>query len=245
MAENANPTIALVTGANRGIGFEVVRQLAQHGMLVILAGRDKEKSDAAAGQLTAESLQVIPKSVDVSDDDSVRQLAAEIDAGFGRLDVLVNNAAAYVDWSETATTADLQGVHTVLETNLFGAWRTSQAFLPLLRRSPHARIINVSSGAGSHGEPYFGLTTNKGASASYGISKAALNALTVKLAVELDGSGILVNAVCPGLTATAPGMEVMGARPVNDGARSVVWAALLPDDGPTGGFFRDGQTLPW
>lgn len=136
-------------------------------------------------------------------------------------------------------------MHTVLETNLFGAWRMTHAFLPLLRMSAHGRVVNVSSGAGSHGDASFGLTTNNGASASYGISKAALNALTVKFAVELADSGVLVNAACPGLTATAPGMEAMGARPVADGARSIVWAATLPDDGPTGGFFRDGQLLAW
>jgi NAD(P)-dependent dehydrogenase (short-subunit alcohol dehydrogenase family) len=103
----------------------------------------------------------------------------------------------------------------------------------------------VSSGAGSHGDLQFGLTTGGGSVASYGISKAALNALTTKFATELVGTGILVNAVCPGLTATAPGMEAMGARPVAEGAASVIWAALLPNDGPSGGFFRDGQPLPW
>ena len=132
----------------------------------------------------------------------------------------------------------------VLEANLFGAWRTTQALLPLLRRSGAGRVVNVASGAGSHGDPQFGLATGAGV-ASYGISKAALCALTTKLAVELRDDGILVNAVCPGLTATAPGMEAMGARPVHDGAAGVVWAATLPDDGPSGGFFRDGRALPW
>jgi NAD(P)-dependent dehydrogenase (short-subunit alcohol dehydrogenase family) len=112
-------------------------------------------------------------------------------------------------------------------------------------QSPHGRIVIVSSGAGSHGEPQFGLSANGGAAATYGISKAALNALTSKLAAELEGSGVLVNAVDPGLTATYPGAEAMGARPVPDGAASVVWAATLPDDGPAGGFFRDGEPLPW
>ena len=118
-------------------------------------------------------------------------------------------------------------------------------FLPLIRRSGHGRIVNVSSGAGSHGDPQFGLTTNRGSAASYGISKAAINALTAKLAAELEGTGVLVNAVCPGLTATAPGMEAMGARPISEGAASVVWGAVIPDGGPTGGFFRDGEPLPW
>lgn len=238
-------TIALVTGANRGIGFEVVHQLAAQGMTVILTARDMTKAQAATEQLQGEGLQVIPKVVDVADSASVRTLAEQVELEFGQLHILVNNAAGYVDWMETASTADLDAVHTLLETNLFGAWRMIQAFLPLLRKSEHGRIVNVSSGAGSHGDTGFGLTTNNGASASYGISKAALNAVTVKFAVELAGNGVLVNAVCPGLTETAPGMEAMGARPVVDGAKSIVWVANLPDDGPTGGFFRDGKPLAW
>ncbi len=146
---------------------------------------------------------------------------------------------------KSVSNADLEPVQTLMATNLYGAWRTIQAFLPLIRQSRHGRIVNVSSGAGSHGDMQFGLATGNGAVASYGISKAAVNALTSKLAAELAGTGILVNAVCPGLTATAPGMEAMGARPVAEGAASVAWAALLPDGGPTGGFFRDGKPLPW
>jgi NAD(P)-dependent dehydrogenase (short-subunit alcohol dehydrogenase family) len=173
--------------------------------------------------------------------DSVAALAARLD----RLDVLIHNAAGYVDWAETATAADLDATRALFEVNLFGPWRLTQVLLPLLRSSPHPRIVVVASGAGSHGDTDFGLTTNGGAAASYGISKAALLALTSKLAAELDGSGVLVNAVCPGLTATAPGMEQMGARPVAEGARSVAWAARLSDDGPSGGFFRDGRALDW
>lgn len=245
MAEQKDKRVALVTGASRGIGLEVVRQLSQTGMIVILAARDAAKAQEAAQELVKDGLQVVVKALDVANDDSVRRLAAEVEAEYERLDVLVNNAAAYVDWTETALTASLQAARNVLETNLFGAWRMAQAFLPLLRKSQHGRIVNVSSGGGSHGDLQFGLTTNRGSVASYGISKAALNALTSKLAAELDGTGILVNAVCPGLTATAPGMEAMGARPVADGAASVVWTALLPDDGPSGGFFRDGKPLAW
>jgi NAD(P)-dependent dehydrogenase (short-subunit alcohol dehydrogenase family) len=158
--------------------------------------------------------------------------------------VLINNAATAPDWYETAATADLRVVHAVLEANLFGAWRTTQALLPLLRRSRRARIVNVSSGGGAHSDPQFGLAAGPGM-ASYAVSKAALNALTVKLALELHEDRILVNAVCPGLTATSRGMEEMGARPVADGAASVVWAATLENDGPTGGFFRDGQPIAW
>jgi NAD(P)-dependent dehydrogenase (short-subunit alcohol dehydrogenase family) len=214
-------------------------------MTVILTARELNKAAADARQLRQEGLDVHAQALDVAQDDSVRQLAETIAQEFGRLDVLVNNAAAYVDWRETASTANLAAVHTVLETNLFGAWRMTQAMLPLLRQSQHGRIVNVSSGAGAHGDLQFGLTTNQGAVTSYGISKAALNALTTKFAAELTGSGILVNAVCPGLTATASGMEAMGAQPIPAGAASIIWAATLPADGPTGGFFRHGQAIPW
>jgi NAD(P)-dependent dehydrogenase (short-subunit alcohol dehydrogenase family) len=121
----------------------------------------------------------------------------------------------------------------------------TQALLPLMRKSQHARIVNVSSGAGSHGDTAFGLTTGNSMGTSYAVAKAALNALTVKLANEEKVNRVLVNAVCPGFTATFEGGEKMGARPVKEGAASVVWAAMLPDDGPTGGFFRDGKTIPW
>ena len=185
-----------------------------------------------------------PRALDVSVEASPRALAADLGWALGRVDVLINNAAATPDWSETAGTADLRTARAVMETNLFGPWRVVQAFLPLLRRSRRGRIVNVSSGGGSHEDPQFGLAAGP-AMASYAVSKAALNALTVKLALELFEDRILVNAVCPGLTATAPGMAEVGARPVEEGAASVVWAATLADDGPTGGFFRDGQALGW
>lgn len=238
-------TIALVTGANRGIGFEVARQLAQKGMTVLLGARSAEKATTAAKTLTDEGLTVVGKVIDVTDAATVQQLATDIEQEYGHLDILVNNAAAFADWSEIASTADLDNARSVLETNLFGTWHVTQVMLPLIRKSEHGRIVNVGSGAGSHGEPYFGLSSNNGAAASYGISKAALHALTVKFAVEPDNANIRINAAGPGLTATAPGMEAMGARPIPDGAASIVWAALLPDDGPTGGFFRDGELLSW
>jgi NAD(P)-dependent dehydrogenase (short-subunit alcohol dehydrogenase family) len=161
------------------------------------------------------------------------------------LDILINNAAGYVDWSEMASDADPAAVDRVLQVNLYGSWRMIQAFLPLLRGSRHPRIVNVSSGAGSHADTAFGLAARRGAAAAYGISKAALNALTATLAAELADSPIMINAVRPGLTATYPGAKAMGARPVQPSATGVVWAATLPDDGPRGGFFRDGQPLGW
>ena len=238
--------VVLVTGSAKGIGEEVARQLAQQGATVLVSARRAEDARAAAERLTAEGdVRALATGLDVSDEASVQSAAAGVGSDPGRLDVLVNNAAAYVDWSELASGADLGAARAVRDVNLFGAWRTAQAFLPLLRRSRHPRIVNVSSGAGSHGDEQFGLARRGGAAASYGISKAALNALTSTLAAELAGTGVLVNAVCPGLTATWRGAEQMGARPVPDGARSVVWVVALADDGPSGGLFRDGAPLAW
>lgn len=236
--------VALVTGSAHGIGFEVVRQLAEKGMTVILTARDEKKGQSAARELVDGGLDVHFLQLDIADPASVQEAAEQVDKEYGKLDILVNNAAAYADWSETASSADLMHTQEVMNTNLFGVWRTVQAFLPLLQKSEHARVVSVSSGAGSHGEPQFGLGSSP-AVVSYGVPKAALNALTVKLAAELKEQTILVNAVDPGLTATAPGMEEMGARPIPEGAASVVWAATLGEDGPTGGFYRDGEPLPW
>lgn len=239
-------TLALVTGAGRegGLGLEICRQLAREGITVLLTAREDIKAQAAAGILRQEGLDVRPYTLDVTEDSSVTALAERVEQEYGRLDILLNNAAGYADWMETASSANLANTLNVLSTNLFGPWRVTQAFLPLLRKSVGGRIVNVCSGSGSHGDPVFGLATGPG-SASYAISKAALGALTSKFAAELKDTGILVNAVDPGLTATAPGMEAMGARPVAEGAKSILWAALLPPDGPNGGFFRDGITLPW
>lgn len=241
--------VALVTGANRGIGLEVAAELGRRGFTVLLSGRSDAAAASAAAQVVvadaASDIRPLGLDLDVGDAASVARLPHAVRRAAGSLDVLVNNAAAFVDWGEVGSDADLDLAHEVMETNLFGAWRVTQALLPLLRESTHARVVNVSSGAGSHGDEAFGLARRGGRAASYGISKAALGALTSTLAAELEGTGILVNAVCPGLTATWPGAEQMGARPVAEGAASVVFAATLPDDGPTGGFFRDGQTLAW
>jgi NAD(P)-dependent dehydrogenase (short-subunit alcohol dehydrogenase family) len=217
-------SIALVTGGNRGIGLEVCRRLAGAGHEVILGSRDPTK-----GRAVAAGLRVV--QLDVADAESVHRAAEEI----GELDVLVNNAAILYDTWARAETAELDEVKVALETNLFGAWRTTQAFLPHLRRSAHPRVVNVSSESGS-------LAGMSGGTPAYSVSKAALNALTRMLAAELGRDGILVNAVCPGWTDTDMGQ---GGRPVADGAASVVWAVELPDDGPTGGFFRDGRPLQW
>ena len=228
--------VAVVTGGNRGIGLELVRQLAHDGYLVLLAARDPEKGAVAAEGLRSAGLGVESRQLDVADPDSVARLGAELERDPGRLDVLINNAAVDYDTWQSAFDADLDVVREALDTNLLGAWRTAQACLPLLRRSPSARIVNVSSGAGSISEMGSGAP-------AYSISKAALNALTRILAADLRRDRILVNAVCPGWVATDMGGP--DGRPVEDGAASVMWAVRLPDDGPTGGFFRDGRQLNW
>ena len=225
--------VAVVTGANRGIGLEVTRQLAERGYLAVLGSRDPDKGERAARGLGLDS--VVPRQLDVSDDDSVREAAEWVDGSLGRADVLVNNAAILYDTENRAVDVSLDVVREGLETNLFGAWRTSQAVLPMLLQSPHPRIVNVSSGAGS-------LASMRGGTPTYSVGKASLNALTRLLAGELRGK-VLVNSVCPGWVATDMGRH--GGRPVADGAAGVVWAATLPDDGPTGGFFRDGREVPW
>ena len=224
--------IAVVTGANRGIGCEVVRQLAERGHTAILTSRDSAKGEEAAAKLGLDN--VVPAPLDVSDDASVAAFAEWLENTYGRCDVLVNNAAVDYDTDQRAVDADLTRVREDLETNLFGAWRVTQALLPLLRRSDHPRVVNVSSGAGS-------LESMGGGTPAYSVSKASLNALTRLVAGE--ERGMLVNSVCPGWVATDMGGA--GGRPIADGAAGIVWAATLPDDGPTGGFFRDGRPVPW
>jgi NAD(P)-dependent dehydrogenase (short-subunit alcohol dehydrogenase family) len=227
--------VVLVTGANRGIGRELVRQLALRGDAVVLTARDLAKAERAAAGLPGRE-RVLARRLDVTDPATIRQVAADLDRRYGRLDVLVNNAAIHYDTWQRASAADLQVVREALEVNLLGAWQASLVLLPLLRASRNGRIVNVSSEAGS-------LASMDGGPPAYNVSKAALNALTRMLASELRRDRILVNAVCPGWVATDMGGP--GGRPVAEGAASVLWAADLPDDGPTGGFFRDGRPVPW
>lgn len=226
--------VAIVTGANRGIGREVCRQLADLDINVLLTARSMEKARQATSEL--KDTKLVPAQLDVTDPTSIDELRYKIEMDFNRFDILINNAAIHYDSGQRVSTADLAVVQEAIETNLMGPWRVCQAFIPLLRRSPHARIVNVSSGAGA-------LSEMKGGSPAYSLSKAALNALTLMLANDLRTDHILVNAVCPGWVATE--MGGWGGRPVEAGAKGIVWAATLPDDGPTGGFFRDGKPIAW
>jgi len=227
-------TISLVTGGNRGIGREVCRQLAERGHTVLLTARSAEAAATAARATGVSGTE--PLRLDVTDPASIAAAARQVGERHGRLDVLVNNAAITYDTWQRAIDADLAVVREAAETNLYGPWLIVQQFLPLLRASGHPRIVNVSSEAAS-------LASMGGGTPAYTASKVALNALTRMLAAELRRDNVLVNAVCPGWVATDMGGP--GGRPVEAGAASVVWAATLPDSGPTGGFFRDGHSLPW
>lgn len=227
-------TVALVTGANRGIGAEVASQLGALGQHVLVGSRDWDRGSSTADTITAAGGHATVIQLDIAEPANVTEAAARIRGEIGSLDVLVNSAAITYDTWQTAVDPDLAVVRAALDTNLFGTWHTTTALAPLLRQSRHGRIVNVSSGAGA-------LTDMGGHLPAYRISKVALNALTRMWAAEL--SGVLVNAICPGWVATDMGGG--GGRPVADGAAGITWAATLPDDGPTSGFFRDRRPIPW
>jgi NAD(P)-dependent dehydrogenase (short-subunit alcohol dehydrogenase family) len=206
--------IAHVTGANRGLGFETCRQLARLGLTVILSARDFTKGEVAAKQLVERGLDVIFYELDVLNQSHMNRITHQIEQRFGRLDVLVNNAAILYDTWQSTLNANLDVVNQALTTNLFGPWRLSQLCIPLMKRNNYGRIVNVSSGAGS-------LHYMGSGSPAYSVSKAALNAFSCIFAADLHGTGILVNSVGPGWVATDMGGR--GGRPVEDGAKGIVW----------------------
>jgi NAD(P)-dependent dehydrogenase (short-subunit alcohol dehydrogenase family) len=225
--------VVVVTGGNRGIGLEVVRQCAARGDTAVLGSRDLDAGRSAAAGLAG---QVVPVALDVTDTDGLAAAALTVEEALGRVDVLVNGAAIHYDTWQDAADVDLTVVREAWETNVLGAWQTTLAFLPLLRRSAHPRIVMVSSEGGS-------LASMSGGAPAYHVTKAALNALTRTLAGDLRRDRILVNAVCPGWVATDMGGP--GGRPVADGAAGILWAVDLPDSGPTSTFTRDGRPIPW
>ncbi|WP_457628937.1 SDR family oxidoreductase [Oceanithermus sp.] len=229
--------VALVTGSNRGIGFEVVRQLAERGYLAYLAGRDSAAIGEAAGRLGAEGLAVEPLVLDVTRPGSVMAARSAVEAAHGRLDALVNNAGVLLDEGMAGLEVQVETVHATFEVNVYGALRVTQAFAPLLVRA-RGNVVNVSSVMGqlaSAGPGYL----------AYRSSKAALNMITRVLAAELKPHGVRVNAVHPGWIRTRMGGPEAPGRP-EEGAEPIVWLATLGPDGPTGGFFGPGnRPLDW
>jgi NAD(P)-dependent dehydrogenase (short-subunit alcohol dehydrogenase family) len=226
---------ALVTGANRGIGLEVCRQLARGGFRVVLGARDLARGQAAARALAGDG-EVLARRVDVTDAAALRGLAAALEAELGGVDVLVNNAAVLLDESTPILELPIATARETFETNLFGVLAACQAFVPGMLRRRRGRVVNVSSGAGL-------LPSMQGYAPAYSMSKTALNALTRQVAWAARGRNVLVNAVDPGWVRTDMGGS--GApRSVQEGADTIVWLATLPDGGPTGGFFHDRRQVP-
>ena len=234
--------VGIVTGANRGIGFEICRQLSSLGVSVVLTARDSDAGNLAKDRLAAEGIRVLFHQLDVTDERSIVRLAAFMENGLGsgqvgRADILVNNAGIYIDREISPLEVGAESVRQTMETNFIGPIRLTQSLVPLMKRNRYGRVVNVSSQMGS-------LTDMGRGGLAYRVSKSALNAMTRVLANELRGANILVNCVDPGWVRTDMGGR--GAtRSLAEGADTAVWLATLPDSGPTGGFFRDRRPRAW
>lgn len=242
MASSA--TISLVTGANKGIGFEICRQLGRLGHTVLLGSRDKIRGEHAAQQLCNEGLDVRTVRVDATEPDTFTKLYDFIAQDYGHLDILINNAGIGLDWELTADSVPVQMIRDTFETNFFSVIALTQILLPLLHKSTAGRIVNQSSILGSltlHATPGSKLEGVK--PLAYNASKAALNAFTIHLAAALKDTPIKVNSAHPGSVLTD--MNPEGHLTVEEGAKTAVQLATLPPDGPTGGFFHLGKSLPW
>ncbi|PPK86029.1 short-subunit dehydrogenase [Neolewinella xylanilytica] len=228
--------IAVVSGANRGLGKEVVRQLARKEMRVILTSRTehgKEVADAFRDQ----RLDVMYHQLDVADGQSIAEFTEYLREEHGTIDILVNNAGIHYDTYQNTLNADFGVVQEAFTVNTLGPWRLSKALYPLIRKGGGGRIVNVSSSSGSFVESWPGTP-------AYAITKVGLNMLTLKMAADMADDKILVNAVCPGWARTDMG-GAEAPRSAEEGAASIVWAVTIPDDGPTGGFFQDGNPVSW
>ncbi len=234
--EHSPRRVAIVTGGNRGIGLAVCRQLALNGVHVQIGARRFEDAEREAVRLVADGHAAAAVQLDIRSEDDVRRAVASTARSFGRLDILVNNAAALYDTWQSSIDVDFETVRSALDINLFGAWRMCRAAIPLMLEGHYGRIVNVGSVLGS-------MTEMWSASPAYSVSKASLNMLTRLLSKDLKDTGILVNSICPGWTETEMGGE--GGRPVSEAAKGILWAATLPEDGPTGGFYHDGAAMAW
>jgi NAD(P)-dependent dehydrogenase (short-subunit alcohol dehydrogenase family) len=230
--------LAVVTGANKGIGFEIARQLARKGLRVVLTSRDEAKGLRAQTALAKEGLDVLYHQLDVTRRNSVSALGRYLGKQGSSAAVLVNNAGIMGGSHSTSVLdEDEKEFHTTLETNFFGALRVCQAVVPLMQQHGYGRVVNLSSGLGQLDEMGDG-------NAAYRVSKTALNALTRMVAKATEGQNILVNSMCPGWVRTDMG-GANASRSVEKGAETAIWLALLPDGGPSGGFFRDKKPIPW
>lgn len=242
---NNVPKIALVTGANKGLGFEISKQLAKQGIQVILGARDIAKGQEAADKLKQQGLDVYPLTLDINNAGSIQGAVDAIKEKFGTIDILVNNAGVMLDWTTSVFDVDLNTVTQTLQTNLYGSFRLCQLCIPLMKASGYGRIVNMSSTLGSltdMSDPnshYDGVL-----SPSYRLSKTALNAVTALFAKELRGTNILINSACPGWVQTDMGSEAAPLS-VEEGADTPVWLATLPDGGPNGGFFNSRKPVSW
>lgn len=229
-----NPKIALVTGANKGIGKEVARQLAQKGMHVILTARDAKKGQSAVKELALPN--IVFHQLDVTDEKSMQTLYKFIEKTYGRLDVLISNAGVLLDFSKSSLNVPINTLRETLETNVYGPLRLAQLFIPLMNKNTYGRIVNISSEYGQ-------LSSMEGDYCpAYKISKAALNAVTRVLAYHKDTTNLLINSVCPGWVRTDMG-GANAELPVEKGAETIVWLATLPDNGPSGKFFQDKKEI--
>jgi len=245
MAEHSNKIVALVTGANKGIGYETARGLASQGSAVLIGARDEQRGKQAVAKLQSEGLDVQFLRLDVNDPATHKAARSFIEDNFGRLDILVNNAAVALDMTQKPSEVDMQTIRKTFDTNFFGVISVTQALLPLIRKSDAGRIVNVSSGLGSltqNSDPDWDFYPVK--LLAYNSSKTALNAFTVMLAHELKDTPIKVNSADPGFTATDMN-DHRGYKTVEQGAAVIIQLATLPADGATGGYFDDRGVLPW
>lgn len=231
--------IALVTGGNRGLGLETCRQLGKRKVHIILTARDRKAAEEAVKTLVKEGIEADSMQLDITDSKSIEGAAKHIESKYGKIDILVNNAGIYLKGAPAVDTfkTTLGDLKKTLATNTFGTFEMCQHFIPLMQKGGHGRVVNVSSGMGQ-------LSEMKGGHAAYRISKTALNAVTKIFAEELKGTDILVNSVCPGWVRTDMGGSE-AHRSVEEGASGITWAATIQTGGPTGGFFRDGKSIPW
>jgi NAD(P)-dependent dehydrogenase (short-subunit alcohol dehydrogenase family) len=235
MAEEGK--VAVVTGANRGLGLETCRRLAERGYRVILGSRAPARGRAAAAPLVARGLSVVPMALDVTDFDEIDSFWGEVAAQFGRVDVLVNNAGVLLDRGRGVLTVDVDTFRMTMEANVLGPLRLCQLIVPDMLRRGYGRVVNVSSRLGQ-------LSTMGDRSPAYAASKAALNALTRLVAGAAHGANVLVNAAAPGWVRTDMGGP-NAPRSLEEGTDTIVWLATLPDGGPSGEFFYDRAPVPW